>query len=56
MDSLAVETRVLGIAIPDEYVEHGNVELLKKETGIDAVTVEEKVVSSWQAVTGRQAL
>ena len=56
VDSLAVETRVLGIAIPDEYVEHGNVELLKKETGIDAVTVEEKVVSSWQAVTGRQAL
>lgn len=55
VDSLDVETRVLGIAIPDEYVEHGNVELLKQETGIDAATVEEKVVSAWQAVTDRQA-
>ena len=55
VDSLNVETRVLGIAIPDEYVEHGNVELLKQETGIDAVSVEEKVVSAWQAVTGGQA-
>ena len=27
---------VLNIAIPDVYVEHGNVELLRKETGIDA--------------------
>lgn len=56
VDSLDVETRVLGIAIPDEYVEHGNVELLKQETGIDAVTVEEKVVCAWQAVTEKQAL
>lgn len=55
VDSLNVETRVLGIAIPDEYVEHGNVELLKQETGIDAVSVEEKVVSAWQVVTGGQA-
>ena len=56
VDSLDVETRVLGIAIPDEYVEHGNVELLKQETGIDAVTVEEKVVSAWQTLKDRQAL
>lgn len=27
--------RVLPVTIPDEYVEHGNVELLKKEIGID---------------------
>ena len=30
---------VLNIAIPDEYVEHGNVELLKKEIGIDADSI-----------------
>ncbi len=56
VDSLEVETRVLGIAIPDEYVEHGNVELLKQETGIDAVTVEEKVIAAYQAMTDKQAL
>ena len=49
VDSLDVETKVLGIAIPDEYVEHGNVELLKQETGIDAVSVEEKVTAAWQS-------
>ena len=54
VDSLEVETRVLGIAIPDEYVEHGNVELLKQETGIDAVTVEEKVIAAYQAMTDKQ--
>ena len=53
VDSLEVETRVLGIAIPDEYVEHGNVELLKQETGIDAVTVEEKVIAAYQAMTDK---
>ncbi len=43
VDSLHVNTKVLGIAIPDEYVEHGNVELLKKEVGIDADSVAVKV-------------
>ena len=56
VDSLEAETQVLGIAIPDEYVEHGNVELLKQETGIDAATVEEKVIAAYQAMTDKQAL
>ena len=53
VDSLGAETQVLGIAIPDEYVEHGNVELLKQETGIDAATVEEKVIAVYQAMTDK---
>lgn len=56
VDSLDSETKVLGIAIPDEYVEHGNVELLKQETGIDAVSVEEKVAAAYRAETGKQGL
>ena len=31
--------KVLQIAIPDEYVEHGNVNLLHKEVGIDADSI-----------------
>lgn len=31
--------KVLNIAIPDAYVEHGNVELLKQEIGIDAESI-----------------
>ena len=30
--------------IPDAYVEHGNVELLKKEIGLDAVSITEKIL------------
>lgn len=32
------DIRIVNIAIPDEYVEHGNVELLRKEVGLDADT------------------
>ena len=36
-----VET--MNIAIPDEYVEHGNVDLLKKEIGIDTESIVERI-------------
>lgn len=35
-DSLSYDSKLLTVSIPDEYVEHGNVEILKKEIGIDA--------------------
>lgn len=35
--------QVINIALPDTYIEHGNVEILKKETGIDAQSVFEKI-------------
>jgi len=34
---------VLNICVPDEYVEHGNVELLRKEIGIDADSIIAKI-------------
>lgn len=36
--------RLLNITIPDEYVEHGNVEILRKEVGIDTETIVNKIV------------
>ena len=44
VDSQELGVRVLSIALPDDYVEHGNVELLKKETGIDADSAAEKIM------------
>lgn len=35
---------VLPIALPDEYVEHGNVGILWKETGIDADSIVKKIM------------
>lgn len=34
---------VLNICVPDEYVEHGNVELLRKEIGIDSGSIIAKI-------------
>lgn len=50
VDSLGVSTQVLSISIPDEYVEHGNVELLKQEIGIDARSIVEKVSKKYKSV------
>lgn len=38
-DTLPGKGELLNFAIPDEYVEHGNVDLLKKEIGIDAESI-----------------
>lgn len=34
-----VSARIVNIAIPDEYVEHGNVNILKQEVGLDTQSV-----------------
>ena len=39
---------VINIAIPDCYVEHGNAELLKKEIGIDADTIYDRIIGEIQ--------
>ena len=37
------DTRVQILALPDEYIEHGNVEVLRKETGLDVETMTAKI-------------
>ncbi len=39
--------QVLNIAISDDYVEHGNVDLLRKEVGIDADTVTKRILTEY---------
>ena len=43
VDERKVTMGVLNICVPDEYVEHGNVELLRKEIGIDADSIVAKI-------------
>ena len=40
--------RVLNIAIPDAYVEHGNVDILRKEVGIDAETIIKRTIELYE--------
>ncbi len=43
LNETKADVKVIQIAIPDEYVEHGNVSLLHKEVGIDADSIVEKI-------------
>ena len=49
MDELDTETRLLQIAIPDEYVEHGNVDLLMKELQMDADSITDRIMKEMEA-------
>ena len=50
VDELQRESRdyasceLLTVALPDEYVEHGNVDALKKELGVDAESIAERIL------------
>ena len=46
LDSKEADVKLLSINIPDEYVEHGNVDILRREVGIDADTIERKILES----------
>ena len=38
----SLDVKVLPLALPDDYVEHGSVDQLRKETGIDEETIGEE--------------
>lgn len=48
-DSL-LQPRVVNIGLPDDYIEHGNVDLLKKEVGIDSETIVNRIISEYSKV------
>ncbi len=48
LDSKKTDARILCINIPDEYVEHGNVEILRREVGIDADTIENRIIDMYR--------
>lgn len=45
------QIQVLGIAIPDAYVEHGNVDILRKELGIDADAITKRTKEAYHKLT-----
>ena len=49
-DEQELPGQILSITVPDEYVEHGNVELLKKEIGIDEETVTKRILEEWNRI------
>lgn len=43
LESNGKDNELLTIHIPDEYVEHGNVDLLREEIGIDAKSIYQRI-------------
>lgn len=41
-----LDMQVLPLALPDDYVEHGSIQALRKETGIDVETMAAKLIES----------
>lgn len=46
-NQIGSRVKVLNITLPDDYVEHGNVDVLKQEVGIDADSVEKKILAAY---------
>ena len=47
-DTLQTKTKVINICIPDCYVEHGSVDILRKELKIDAESVVQRILENWK--------
>lgn len=47
VDRAGLKREVQTIALADEYVEHGNVDLLRRETGIDADSITARVITAY---------
>ena len=42
--------RVLTLALPDDYVEHGSIGMLRRETGLDNETMTERILEVFQKI------
>ncbi len=47
IDRKEIGKMLLTVTIPDEYVEHGNVDLLRQEIGIDADSVVKRIITEY---------
>lgn len=52
-DDTCNDIDVLNIALPDDYVEHGNVDILRRESGVDKDSVVEKILNRWANVLNK---
>ncbi len=50
LNQCGCDCRVMNVAISDEYVEHGNVDILRKELGIDVDAVTKRTLEAYQSL------
>ena len=42
---MALDVRILNITLPDDYIEHGSVDMLRKEVMLDEESILKKVLT-----------
>ena len=47
LNEIGGKVRSINISLPDDYVEHGNVEILKADAGIDADSIVKRIVAEY---------
>ena len=50
VNDMGYDVKVINIALPDDYVEHGSVEILRKETGIGKDMIVERIRKAYDTV------
>lgn len=48
------KTQVLTIAAPDAYIEHGSVEVLREESGLDVESITRKIIMAYIGIEGNK--
>ena len=46
--------RVLNLALPDDYIEHGSVDVLRKEVHLDARSMAERIVAEYKSINKKE--
>jgi 1-deoxy-D-xylulose-5-phosphate synthase len=47
LNDIGSHARVIHVTLPDDYIEHGNVDILKKEVCIDPESIEKRIVAEY---------
>lgn len=55
MSRAHLDAHVLNIGIPDDYIEHGSVDVLRREVGLDCKTVTKRIITEYITIRNRKA-
>ena len=47
INDIGADVRVINIALPDDYIEHGSVDVLRKETLLDTESITQRIIASY---------
>lgn len=55
MSRAHLDAHVLNIGIPDDYIEHGSVDVLRREVGLNCKTVTKRIITEYITIRNRKA-